>query len=116
MKKIMLILSAIMMVANVSAEPKSIEPFDQINVEVPARVRVVQGEEYGIQVISADSNSTRNLKYSVVDGVLRIKTESSDMMEASPRNMVITIITPADNAKVTTGDDMAKLVLKKRNR
>lgn len=115
MKKIMIMASAIMMAATLNAEPQSIEPFDKINVEVPARVRVVQGNQYSIQVVSADKKS-HDVVYSVENGVLKISTNNSNKLNESPRNTVITIITPADDAIVTTGSEMAKMPIKRNNK
>ena len=69
MKKIMILVAAMMMAVTVDASNKSIEnavetpnrmaPFSEVNVNVPSRIRVVQGEDYGVMINgTADYDST----------------------------------------------------------
>ena len=123
MKKIMILVAAMMMAVTVDASNKSIEnavetpnrmaPFSEVNVNVPSRIRVVQGEDYGVMINgTADYDSTM-LDFHVEDGILYISTRSMDMLSASGRGTVITVITPATDALISTGDDVRPLRRKK---
>ena len=123
MKKIMILVAAMMMAVTVDASNKSIEnavetpnrmaPFSEVNVNVPSRIRVVQGEDYGVMINgTADYDSTL-LDFEVRDGVLYISTKCTDMLSASGRGTVITLITPAADALISTGDDVQPLRRKK---
>lgn len=116
MKKIMTLVAAMMMIATANASNKSVEssvmgahrvdPFSEVNVNVPARIRVVQGDEYGVLASTAAAYDTTKLDYDVRNGVLYIRTDCSEMLSASGRGTVITIITPADIKAVKLGDDV----------
>ena len=123
MKKIMILVAAMMMAVTVDASNKSIKnavetpnrmaPFSEVNVNVPSRIRVVQGEDYGVMINgTADYDSTM-LDFHVEDGILYISTRSMDMLSASGRGTVITVITPATDALISTGDDVQPLRRKK---
>ncbi len=72
MKKLMTMVSAIMMVAAVNASEVTTVAFNETMVNIPARVRFVQGDSYGFNVEAKDSVVARSLQCSVKDGVLRI--------------------------------------------
>lgn len=112
----MTLVAAFIMALTVSASNKSIEnnasdfvriaPFGQISVNIPGRIRVIQGEEYGIQVTSPKTGDSTMLDYQVKDGVLYIYTENDEMLTGSGSGTVVTIITPANNAVLKTGNNM----------
>lgn len=116
MKKIMIMVAAVMMTATAIAsnngndnsvkEPSIVAPFSEINVNVPARVRVIQGEDYGVMVSVSAMYDRTKLDYRVKDGVLYISTECAEMLSASGRGTMITVITPAENANVKVGRDV----------
>ncbi|MDE5561339.1 MAG: hypothetical protein K2J00_06035 [Bacteroidaceae bacterium] len=116
MKKIMTMVAVIMMMAAATANSKSIEerivepsavaPFCEVNVNVPARVRVIKGEDYGVLVSVSAMYDAAKLDYRVKDGVLYISTECSEMFSASDRGTMITVITPADDTNVKVGRDV----------
>lgn len=115
----MTLVAAIMMAVTVNASNKSVEfaveapgrvaPFNEVNVNVPSRVRVVQGEDYGVVINGTSDYDSTMLDFHVKDGVLYISTKCTDMLSASGRGTVITVITPASNAIVKTGDDVEPL-------
>ena len=119
MKKIMTLVAAVIVFATVNASNNSIEsvvdsanriaPFNEVNVNVPARIILVQGAEYGVMVNNAYLESTPMLDYSVRDGVLYISTNSADVFETSGRETVITIITPSADTEISVGNDMEPL-------
>ena len=119
MKKIMILVAAMMMAVTVDASNKSIEnavetpnrmaPFSEVNVNVPSRVRVIQGEDYGVMVNGTSVYDSTQLDFDVRDGVLYISTKCTDMLSASGRGTVITVITPASDIDIKTGDDVQPL-------
>ena len=82
MKKIMTLVAAIMMAVTVNASNKSVEfaveapgrvaPFSEVNVNVPSRIRVVQGEDYGVMI-----NGTAVYDSTLLDFEVRRSTPSS---------------------------------------
>ncbi len=116
MKKIMTMVAAIMMIATANAgnnsaksidnEPLKLAPFSEVNVNVPARIKLVHGSEYGVIASAAHVFDLTYLDYQVKDGVLYISTESTDMLRASGRGTIITIITPDYDANIKVGSDV----------
>ena len=83
--------------------PNRMDPFTEVNVSIPARIRVVQGHEYGILAQTSTGVDATKLDYKVKDGILYISSTDVDMLSSSRRTPVITIITPASDARVSTG-------------
>ncbi len=112
----MTLVAAIMMIATANAsdnsaennsnEPLKLAPFSEVNVNVPARIKMIQGDEYGVMANAAHSFDLTYLDYEVKDGVLYINTESMDMLRASGRGTVITIITPDSTTNIKIGNDV----------
>ncbi len=92
MRKTMIMVSAIMMSLTASAENKmSVAPFEGVSVSVPARVRFVYGDEYAMDVQATDSLVASAIRWTVKDGVLRIRSiDGGGEME----NVCITIVSP----------------------
>ena len=119
MKKIMTLEAVIMMIATASAtnnnaeitsnEPLKLAPFTEVNVNVPARIKLVRGEEYGVMANTIDVLDTTHLDYQVKNGVLYISTENMDLLRASGRGTVFTVFTPNDDASIKMGDDVQPL-------
>ena len=119
MKKIMTLVAAMLMAVTVNASNKSVEyvmeapskmdPFSEVNVNVPSRIRVVQGEDYGVMINGTAVYDSTLLDFEVKDGILYISTRCMDMLSASGRGTVITLITPAADAIIKTGDDVQPL-------
>lgn len=107
MKKIMIMVCVIMMATAANAEPQRVAPFSRVSVNVPARIRVIKGNEYSIMVQTKESTDSTSLKYTVDKGTLRISTTCDEMRQSSGRSTVITIISPEDT-KITTGSEMEK--------
>lgn len=72
MKKLMTMVSSMMMVAAVNASEVATVAFNEARVNVPARVRFVKGENYGFSVEAKDSVIARAVRCTVKDGVLRL--------------------------------------------
>jgi len=73
---------------NVSAT--SVEAFNVAEINVPARVRFIEGKNYGINVISLD-NTEKSIRYKVKDGVLRVYS-TAEFVENG--NVIINLVVP----------------------
>ncbi len=103
MKKMMILVSAIMMAVTTNAiEKMNVEPFKGVNVNVPARVRFVYGEDYKVDVQSNDSLAAGGIRVNVQDGVLKIR--SVDEHEYADE-LYITIVSPVE-PRLTVGRNM----------
>lgn len=102
MKKMMILASALLMSVAANAEMTNMQPFSGVSVNVPARVRLVYGEEYGVNIQAADNLVASGIRWSVKDGVLSIRTidESEDL-----KNVRITIVSPVA-PKLSVGRNM----------
>ncbi len=103
MKKMMILVSTIMMVAASSNAKGVVEtkPFEGVNVNIPARVRFVNGENYEMGVRSTDSLAAENVLWSVDNGVLNIRSRVQNPEEQSAE-LCITIVAPVE-PKLTVG-------------
>ena len=115
MKKIMIMVSAIMMVATASATENNVTPFNSVKVNVPGRVRIIKGDTYSITVSTATQDKDA-VKFDVRNGVLHIGTDSQDMLQSNGRGTVITIVTPEEKTDLTTGEDVLVLAQKEQNK
>jgi len=102
MKKMMILVSAIMMVATGYAK-KNVEtkPFEGVNVNVPACVRFVNGDNYEMAVRSTDSIAAQNILWSIENGVLNIRSRR-EVTESDKANVCITIVSPVE-PRLTVG-------------
>ena len=130
MKKIMILVSAIMMVANMSAQTinensvdsvleetlpnvdffaNSIEEtaeFTATQLNVPARIRFIEGEKYGVRVSSNNSELVKTISCNVQNGVLSVNYKHDmDLEQYNDLSVVITIVTP-QMPKVKVGRDL----------
>ena len=74
---------------NVSAT--SIEAFNVAEIDVPARVRFIEGNNYGINVISLADNANNSIRYKVKNGVLRVYTTAEYVENGS---VIINLVVP----------------------
>lgn len=119
MKKIMTLAAVMAMAATISASNNSVSnasnetlrlaPFTEVNVNVPARIKIVQGEDYGVMASTANDCDLNQLDYQVRNGVLYISTQSKDIMATQGRGTMIIITTPATDTAIKTGDDVQPL-------
>ena len=77
MKKLMTMVGAIMMAASVNASEVETVAFNEARVNIPARVRFIQGENYGFSVSAKDSIVARCIRCTVKDGVIRFSLGNS---------------------------------------
>ena len=72
MRKLMTMACAMIMAAAVNASEVVTVEFNEARVNIPARVRFVQGESYGFSVAAKDSIIAKAVRCTVKDGVLRM--------------------------------------------
>ena len=98
MKKMFIIAAAMCIAMTTEAKSKATEVarFDKVQVNVPAQVRVAQGDEYGVRFSSADGLTVMNVKYTVQGDTLTISSEDMALLEGRTDKLYITIITPYD--------------------
>ena len=112
MKKMMILVSTIMMVATGYAKNVEIKPFEGVKVNVPARVRIVSGENYEMGVRSTDSIAANNILWSIENGVLTIRSRY-EMPESEEPELYITIVAPVE-PKLTVGRNYELSILKEK--
>ncbi len=95
MKKMMILVSTIMMVATGNAKNVETKPFEGVKVNVPARVRFVNGENYEMGLRSTDNTTAENIQWSIKDGVLTIRTRHESETD-QPADLCITIVAPIE--------------------
>lgn len=94
MKKVLVLIAVVMMTLGMNAEVKNINAFSEVKVNVPARVRVIRGSQYGINLSAEDSLLTSAIRYSVENGTLSINTVDETLLLAEGSEVVITITAP----------------------
>ena len=94
MKKVLVLIAVVMMTLGMNAEVKNVNAFNEVKVNVPARVRVIRGSQYGISLSAEDSLLTSAIRYSVENGILSINTIDETMLMVESREVVITITAP----------------------
>ena len=110
MKKLMILVSAIMMAATANAKRVETTSFDEVRVNVPALVRIVAGDTYSINIAAKNEVLTNAVHYDVKDGVLCINTRNVEDFGEENNPVRITIVTPRE-LKVTTNRDLEAEVL-----
>ncbi len=90
----MILVSATIMALTAEAGNTEVKPFEGVNVNVPACVRFVYGETYGVDIQATDSMTISAIRYNVQDGVLKIR--SIDGADKSAENVCITIVSPQE--------------------
>ncbi|MCD8206613.1 MAG: DUF2807 domain-containing protein [Bacteroidales bacterium] len=100
MKKIVMTAMMAMVALFASPETKDVEPFEGVNVNVPARVRFVYGEAYAVEVRAENEYTENCVRYAVKDSVLRISGDQ----EMEQDSIVITVTCPYEPF-VTVGRD-----------
>ena len=104
MKKMMILVSAIMMAAAGYAKNVETKPFEGVRVNVPARVRFISGDSYEMGVRSTDSIAAQNILWSIENGVLTIRSRYEVPASDEMPEVCITIVSPVE-PKLTVGRD-----------
>lgn len=124
MKKIMIMVAAIMMMATASASNKDVKnrteyhgkipPFSVVDINVPGRIKLVKGDEYRVIVSTLNAEDSSKLDCQVKNGVLYISTNSSEMLYGTGRGTMITVINPSEDTGIRVGSDVQTLRKKVR--
>lgn len=136
MRKLMTMACAMIMAAAANASEVVTVEFGEARVNVPARVRFVQGENYGFSVAAKDSVIAKAVRCSVKDGVLRmnfgnalqpgetkydakkgvyyygVNSDSQVLPAETADDLVITVVAP-EMPKFKTNSDYVATTVKK---
>lgn len=104
MKKMLIMASAIMMAAAANAQRVETESFNKVMVNVPARVRVVPGDTYSVNIATTDTELAKSLRVDVKNGTLNIATDARANVEEPKSALRIIIVTPVE-PQVLAGRD-----------
>lgn len=87
---------AAMMVMGISASAKDIDttPFDKVQIDTEARVRIIDGDKYSVNVRSTDQALAEDVRVNVENGTLAITSVNGSLPEGE--TMIITITCPTD--------------------
>lgn len=104
MKKMLIMASAIMMAAAANAQRVETESFNKVLVNVPARVRVVPGDTYSVNIATSDAELANSLRVNVKNGTLNIATDAKNGQSDVQSALRIIIVTPVE-PQVLAGRD-----------
>lgn len=90
----MILASAIMMAAATQAKPIETPSFEEVRVSIPARVRIVAGDSYSVNVTAKNEHTANAVRCQVEQGVLKINTRDIDALDGNAQSLRITIVTP----------------------
>ena len=108
----MILASAIMMAATANAKHVETTSFDEVRVNVPARVRIIVGETYSVNVAAQNEMVASSVRYEVKDGVLKINSTDVEELTENGEPLHITIVAPK-NLKLSVGRDMQAMEVRK---
>lgn len=76
----------------------SVENIDSIHINIPATIKIIEGDNFYMQVYTSDTIMHKQIKKEVIDGVLFIKPINyfnyDDMKNFSPNDVRIRIVAP----------------------
>lgn len=76
-----------------NANVVDVDAYDVAQIGIPARVRVVKGDKYGVNVIASDKQAEKTVHYSVKNGVIRFYSSAADELENGV--VVINLVVPS---------------------
>ena len=94
--------AAMMSASSFAVETNNVMPFEDVRVNVPVRVRFVQGDSYKVDVESEDTLAASGIRVNVKDGVLRITSIDENETQSE---VFITIMSPVE-PKLSVGRNM----------
>ena len=115
MKKIMTMVSAIMVAATMNAENVETEAFTETLVNVPARVRFVKGDNYSFSVESENKFIAESVKAAVKDGTLYFSLKNGLSVEEASENDLTIVITAPGMPEFKTSRNMEATEIKSVN-
>lgn len=104
-KMISMVFAMVLAMGSMSAQTsansiKMTAPFDKVQMDVAAKVRVVDGHAFGVNVRTNDKEVAEDIVVKVENGVLDITSKSGADLSANDK-LQITIITP-NNPEIET--------------
>lgn len=111
MKKMMILVSAIMMTVTANAKHVETASFSEVRVNIPARVRIVAGDTYCVNITAQNELLENAVRLKIEDGVLRINALDLEAYGEDAETLCITIVTPRE-PKFTAGRGMEAKVLR----
>ena len=112
MKKIMTMISAMMVAATMNAENIETEAFTETLVTVPARVRFVKGDNYSFSVESENKIVAESVKAAVKDGTLYFSLKNGLSVEEASENDLTIVITAPGMPEFKTSRNMKAVEIK----
>ncbi|MBO4664306.1 MAG: hypothetical protein J5663_07815 [Bacteroidaceae bacterium] len=112
MKKIMTMISAMMVAATMNAENIETEAFTETLVTVPARVRFVRGDNYSFSVESENKIVAESVKAAVKDGTLYFSLKNGLSVEEASENDLTIVITAPGMPEFKTSRNMKAVEIK----
>ncbi|MCR5313886.1 MAG: hypothetical protein K6E54_09685 [Bacteroidaceae bacterium] len=70
----------------------NVDAYNVAEIDVPARVRIVKGDKYGVNVIALDKTAEKAIHYTVKNGVLRFYSKAAE--ELNNGTVVINLVVP----------------------
>lgn len=109
-----LVAAIIIAVSNVSASAQSInreadevDQFFSTVINVPAKVQLVEGETYSVEVIAEDEEVAKGVKYQVIGGVLFIYLSNGMEAQYISSEDITIIVTAPRKAEVKTSKNFS---------
>lgn len=96
MKKMIIMVGAIMMALAANAQRVETESFNKVLVNVPSRVRVVPGDSYSVHVATTDSVLAKSLHIDVEEGVLKIVSKLDEAHRDADATLRLIIVAPVE--------------------
>lgn len=121
MKKTMAFVSVMIMALNMSAniapetannELTSTEAFTEAYINLPARVRLVEGDSYSVLINTANEEVAKAIKCEVKDGKISFSTTDGENID---EKVVITLVAPVI-PDVITGKDFKAMTTNKNGK
>lgn len=83
MKRLMTFVLSLVMTAATYAQEVETLPFNEVKMDIPARLRIVEGESYGFTVEASDESLAGTVECSLKEGVISFSMKKGASGEAS---------------------------------
>ncbi len=90
---------------NGNANVVEVNEFDVAQIDVPARVRVVKGDTYGVNLVALDKKAEKSVRYNVKNGVIRFYSNAAEELENG--TVVINLVVPS-TPEIRTAGSLSK--------
>ncbi|MCR5312786.1 MAG: hypothetical protein K6E54_03915 [Bacteroidaceae bacterium] len=83
----------------------NVDAYEVAQIDVPARVRIIKGNNYGVNVVALDKQAEKSIRYTVKNGILRFYSRSAEVLDNN--SVVINLVVPA-TPEIKTSADLDK--------